>query len=272
MRDSLLFHGGDGLIDDFVPIVRAFPRRDVKLYAVADLHVGCREFKERIWTDFAARVKREPDTYLMICGDMMNNALKNSVSNVYAEVMRPREQKAWLVEQLGPLRDKILCITPGNHEDRSVKEADDNPLYDVACKLDLEDVYRESACFLILRFGDKKGDGIRNPSYTICATHGAGGGFLTGAAVNRNERFAYAMDGLDLLVVAHSHKPWVTQPGKLVIDPQNARVSIKPFKVAVATSWPEYGGYALKKQMLPSAYALQDIALRGNRKEIRITM
>jgi hypothetical protein len=261
-----------GVLDDFVPIVNSFPRRDVKLYAVADLHVGSREFKERVWQDFAARVLREPDSYLLIVGDMMNNALKNSVSNVYEEVMRPREQKAWLVEQLGPLRDRILCITPGNHEDRSVKEADDNPLYDVACKLDLEDVYRESACFLILRFGEKAGDGKRNPTYTVCATHGAGGGILTGAAVNRNERLAYAIDGLDLLVVAHSHKPWVTQPGKLVVDAQNNRVSVKPFKVAVATAWQEYGGYALKKQMLPAAHALQEIVRRGGWKDRRVPM
>jgi len=230
------------MLDDFTPIAHSFPRRNLKIHAIADLHVGSREFMERVWLDFSSQVLREPDTRLIIAGDMMNNALKSSVSNVYAEVMRPRAQKAWLIEQLGPLRDRILAITPGNHEDRSVREADDNPLYDVACKLDLEDVYRESACFLILRFGAKAANGQKNPTYTICATHGAGGGFLTGAAVNRNERFAYAIDGLDLLVVAHSHKPWVTQPGKLVIDPRNEKVSIKPFKVAVATAWQGYGG------------------------------
>lgn len=257
---------------DFTPIVYSFPRRDLKIYAVADLHVGSAEFMERVWLDFQARLQHEPDSRLIIVGDMMNNALKNSVSNVYAEKMRPREQKAWLLKQLCPVRDQILCITPGNHEDRSAKEADENPLYDVACKLDLEDVYRECACFLILRFGDKYGDGTRNPTYTVCATHGTGGGILTGAAVNRNERFAYAIDGLDLLVVAHSHKAWVTQPGKLVIDPQNNRVSIKPFKVAVATSWQEYGGYALKKQLLPAAHAEQEIILCGDRKQIKITM
>lgn len=78
--------------------------------------------------------------------------------------------------------------------------------------------------------------------------------------------------GAGPLVVAHSHKAWVTQPGKLVIDPQNNRVSIKPFKVAVATSWQEYGGYALKKQLLPAAHAEQEIILCGDRKQIKITM
>jgi len=260
------------VLDDFIPIVHTFPRRDLKLYAVADLHVGSREFMEQVWLDFRAQVLREPDSRLIIVGDAMNNALKNTVSNVYAEKMRPREQKAWLIEQLGPLRDRILAITPGNHEERSVKEADDNPLYDVACKLDLEDYYRDCACFITLRFGEKNGNGLKNPTYTICATHGAGGGILTGAAVNRNERFAYAIDGLDLLIVAHSHKPWVTQPGKVVIDAQNNRVSIKPFKVAVATAWMEYGGYALKKQMLPAVHAEQEILLRGKEKKIRVTM
>ena len=68
----------------------------------------------------------------------MNNATKTSVSNVYAETMRPREQKRKLVEMLTPLRDKILVATPGNHERRSIRDVDEDPMYDIMCKLDLE--------------------------------------------------------------------------------------------------------------------------------------
>ena len=91
-------------------------------------------------------------------------------------------------------------------------------------------------------------------------------------AVNRNERFGYVMDGADALLVGHSHKPLVTQPGKIVIDTRNNKVSVKPFKVVVATSWLEYGGYAMRKQLLPTSHAPQVITLHGNKKKITVTM
>jgi hypothetical protein len=139
-------------------------------------------------------------------------------------------------------------------------------------KLDLEDIYRENMAFVKLQFGDKNGNGTRNPTYTLVVTHGAGGGMLTGGSVNRNERFGYVVDGLDCLIVGHTHKPFVTQPSKIKIDTHNNRVSIKPFKVVCSTSWLEYGGYAAKKMLLPSSHAPQVITLHGNRKEIKVTM
>jgi predicted phosphodiesterase len=69
------------------------------------------------------------------------------------------------------------------------------------------------------------------PTYNLVVTHGAGGGILTGGAVNRGERFGYVIDGMDALIVGHTHKPFTTQPGKIKIDPHNNLVTIKPFKV-----------------------------------------
>jgi predicted phosphodiesterase len=184
--------------------------------------------------------------------------------------MRPREQKKWLVEQLMDIKDKILCVVPGNHENRNDREVDNNPLYDVCCKLDIEDKFRENAAFVIMRFGNIEGNGENNPSYTMCVLHGSGGGIYTGAAVNRNERFGYTIDGLDILIVGHNHKPVVSRPQKILFDVRNKKVSFKPFTVVSSTSWLNFGGYALRKMLLPSSHALQEIQLRGKRKEVRV--
>lgn len=173
---------------------------------------------------------------------------------------------------LKPLAERILCAVPGNHEGRSGKDADDDPMYDIMCKLDLEDLWRENVAFLKVQIGDIDGSGTKNPTYMLAVTHGAGGGIYTGAAVNRNERFGYVMDGVDALLVGHSHKPFVTQPGKILVDARNNRVSIKPFKVIVATSWLEYGGYAARKMLLPASHAPQIITLCGKQKSIKVTM
>ena len=68
------------------------------------------------------------------------------------------------------------------------------------------------------------------------------------------------------------NRPLVTQPGKIFIDTQNNKVSIKPFKVVTATSWLVPGGYSLQKMLTPTSHAMQTIILRGNRKEMVVTM
>jgi hypothetical protein len=173
---------------------------------------------------------------------------------------------------LEPIKDKILCVVSGNHERRSVKDVDDDPTYDIVCKLDIEDVYRENMAFLRLRFGAKEAKGDQNPTYMIVVTHGAGGGILTGGAVNRGERFGYVIDGADALIVGHTHKPFVTQPAKIKIDAHNNKVSLKPFKVISTTSWLQFGGYAAQKMLNPSSHAPQTIFVAGNHKEMKVTM
>lgn len=227
---------------------------------------------ESAWREFRTAIQNEENSYIILCGDMINNSTRNSVSNVFDEVMRPREQKRLMMEMLMPLRDKILCAVPGNHEGRSGRDADDDPMYDIMCKLDLEDLYRENMAFLKIQIGKLDANGTRNPTYTFAVTHGSGGGILTGGAVNRAERFGYAIDGADALIVGHTHKPFNTYPGKIKIDANNNRVSVKPFHVVNCSSWLDYGGYACRKMLLPSAHVAQKILLSGKSKDMKIVV
>lgn len=261
------------MLSDFELITHKFPNRpDIKIYPISDVHLGAAEHMAKEWDEFCLRVKNEQNTYIILGGDLMNNGTRSSVSNVFDEQLRPREQKRIIVERLEPVRDKILCAVTGNHERRSCKDADDDPTYDILCKLDLEHLYRENMAFLRLQFGDCHANSIANPTYVFGIIHGAGGGILTGGSVNRHERFAYVFDGLDALVVGHSHKPFVTQPAKVLVDARNNKVSIKPFKVISMTSWLGYAGYALRKEMLPTSFAPQVIKLQGKHKRMTVEM
>lgn len=245
---------------------------DIEIYPISDVHLGAAEHMDVEWDSFCSHLLEKPNAYVTLGGDLINNSTRNSVANVFEETMRPREQKKRMAEMLEPIKSRILCAVPGNHERRSVKDADDEPTYDIMCKLDLEDIYRENIAFIKIQIGNVKSSGMTNPTYTLVVTHGAGGGILTGGSVNRNERFGYVVDGMDCLIVGHTHKPFVTQPSKLKIDTHNNKVSIRPFKVVSSTSWLNYGGYAAQKMLIPSSYAPQIIRLGGNRKSIKVTM
>ena len=77
---------------------------------------------------------------------------------------------------------------------------------------------------------------------------------------------------MDALIIGHTHKPFITNPGKIVIDKFNNIVSVKPFKVINMTSWLKTSDYALQKMMLPTTLSLQTLTLRGNKKEMVVSM
>lgn len=233
---------------------------------------------EKEWMDFLKMVQSTPNVYLTLGGDLLNNGLKNSLTNVYRERYMPGEAKRLMAQMLEPVRDRILCAVSGNHERRTLKEVDCDITYDIMSKLDLEHLYRENIAFVKIQMGQPENEngvktsGTQRPTYTLVVTHGAGGGVLTGSAVNRNERFGYIIDGMDALIVGHTHKPFTTQPGKIKIDTRNNKVSIAPFKVISTTSWIDYQGYPVQKMLLPTTHCLHTLTLSGDHKEIVVTM
>lgn len=241
---------------DFDLIIHRLPEcKEAKLYFVGDLHAGAVEANIKGWEAFVQKILQEKNSYICLMGDLMNNATRSSVSNVFDDIMRPREQKRYLANALAPLSERILCAVSGNHEARSGKDADDSPMFDIMAKLDLEDLYRENAAFIKLGFGSRD-DGRNHEKplqvYTVCCTHGAGGGIYTGAAVNRNERMAMFVNA-DILAVGHTHKGAITKPSRIEIDPYTNSVKLKTTTVISACSWLSYGGYALRKMLLPSS-------------------
>ena len=262
------------LISDFHIIQKRFVDRskDITIYPIADIHLGAAEHMESAWREFRTMILEDESSYLTLGGDLLSNGIKSSVTNVYEEVMRPREAKKLMVEMLTPLKDRILYAVSGNHEHRSSKEVDDDIVYDIMCKMDIEDVYRENIAFLKVQFGVPRARGQDNPTYVIAVTHGNGGGIMSGGAVNRAERFAYALDGIDALIVGHTHKPFTTQPGKLKVDPHNNIVSIKPFKILSCSSWLDYGGYAARANLLPTTHTTQKLMLSAREKRMRVEM
>ena len=267
--------------DSFELIQHNFPEaNEITILGISDLHLKSLLCNEREWSKFCGWLPKQKNTYIILGGDMINNNTRSSVGSPFEDIMRPREQKRVLAEQLEPIKHLILAAVMGNHEARSEKDADDDPMYDVMSKLDLEDVYRQDAAILKISVGGvKHGERGIEPlnNYGIYVTHGAGGGIYTGATVNRNERFSYTLEGIDAVIVGHAHKGAITRPARMCIDMIHNTVSMRDVVVASMCAWQRFGGYALRKMLLPSAEASMDnpqtLTLSGvkNKKNITVT-
>ena len=264
------------MLPDFEIITHRFEKNeDITVIPVGDVHLGAALVMEDEFQEFIEKVSRTPNTYLLLLGDLLDNGIKNSVSSVYKQKYMPSQAKRMMTEMLKPAKDRVLAAVMGNHCRRSLREVDDDMMLDICYNLGIEHLYRENVAFVKIQLGnhDKTcNSGAYNPTYMLVVTHGAGGGMLTGGTVNRAERYGYAIDGADAIILGHSHRPWTTQAGKIFIDARNNKVSIKPFKVISASSWLQYGGYAAAGMMLPTSYTKTKLILCGDHKEMKVSM
>ena len=233
----------------------------ITVYPMGDLHIGSPEMNWEIFDCWLEQVGNDPTGYMVLLGDIFDNALKGSKTNSYESSLRIRDAKDKLERKLRPITEKILAAIPGNHEYRSIMASDSCPLYDVMARLRLEDLYRENMAFIKILVGQRTVD--RQCSYTLTLVHG-------GSKTKANH-FGYAIDGLDVLVTAHTHEPLSRFPSKIVIDSHNGVVRQVGFAHVVVPSLLSYGGYVARTMYAPQDYTkFPRILLSGKTKEVSV--
>lgn len=255
------------IVHEFDEPIKIIPLGDTHAFSI---YANMREFEKVIET-----IKNTPDLYVVLTGDIINNNTRSSVGSPWEDTANPAEQKREVAEMLRPIKDKILCAVCGNHEARSVKDAFDDPMYDIMSKLDIENRYRADGAIMIVRIGKKsKGHGVDGAitSYAFAITHGSGGGKRTGSSVNNIEDFARNFENIDCVICGHTHKGSVTRIDKIRINSCNKHIINAPVLCVVSVPWQKYGGYALRK-MLPTSQSCvpQVLYLNKDRKYIETT-
>lgn len=247
------------MLDDFTLIQSKFDDfTHLNLYPLGDVHIGSRECNLNLLKQWIDKVEQDPNGRVVLIGDIMNMGLRNSRSNVYEEALSPFEQKELTYELLSPIADKILAGCSGNHEYRNVKEVGTNPLYDVFCRLRIEERYRENACFLKLTVG-KNG---RNPNtYGVVLTHGK--------SKSKDLDWTYSVDGADIFISGHTHLGTHQPCGKIRMDLSHNTVKTVGYQHVVVLPFQEYGGYAVRNAYRPNHLGqFQCLTFDGSAKKV----
>lgn len=227
------------MLDDFVPIIHKLDGRTIRVWAVADVHIGARECDLEGFRRFLSKLGA--NDYIVLCGDLVNNGIAGSHSSIYEEAIMPgMAQVERAVELLTPIKDKILGAVGGNHEARSRKAVDLDPMYTIMCMMGIQHLYRTNFAMLrvILANGNTK------QRYALMLIHGK--------TENKKRQFAYSVEGVDAIISGHTHNGVVEKPARLVFTSRN-NVLVKPLVSLTATSWLSYGGYAAAALYKPAA-------------------
>lgn len=249
-------------MDDMLAVRHSLPGRTIKVFCLADIHIGdplCD------WDGISALVRKisnEPDSYCVLCGDLFNNATIGSPSDIYGDILAPQEQLQAGIKLFDPIKEKILGVVGGNHEARTKKQGID--LTAVFCALlGIENRYRENMCFVMIELRS----GSIHHTYNLLLMHGK--------SESRKKQFAYSLENVDALITGHTHSGIIQRPARLCLS-SHGTVRIKPLVSVTACSWLKYGGYGAAAMYQPVETSCPSYLLLNwcntNSKEPRISV
>jgi predicted phosphodiesterase len=243
--------------------------RELKRIAIiplADIHIGDPHCDEEALKKTIEYIRKNKDVYCVCNGDLMNTALKTSVSDVYSEVLSPMEQLIRVRDLLAPIKDKILGITNGNHEARVYKAAGIDTSMLLAKELGIENRYAAESAVLFLKFGQKeKEHKNQQMQYTIFMNHGWGGGRKVGGKLNSLEEVVGVVD-TDIYLHSHTHLPAVFKQNFYRTNLPHQSVEEVEKLFVNTNAFLKYGGYGEALEFRPASRSVPMIFLSGTER------
>lgn len=239
----------------------------IEIHPLADLHIGdmCCDYKAIL--DELEYIKNTPNCYCVLDGDLMDTAIASSIGDTYASTHNPMEQLQECVNMFEPIKDKIIAVVGGNHENRIYKQDGIDITYLMCQQLGIADRYSPTTALVFIRFGDDKKH--RKVCYTMYMTHGAGGGRKEGGKINRLADLANIVDA-DIYLMAHVHQPAAFRNSFYRANPENSSATRTEHLFVNTAAWLKYGGYGDKQGYKPASNINPIIYLDGKVKRSRV--
>lgn len=242
--------------------------KQMELHTFADEHVGDANcdlvrLRERI-----KYVAETPSAYCILNGDILDNASRSSIGDIETRELNIMGQIQHGVELFTPIKDKILCITNGNHENRAYRKEGIDVSKLVALQLGLGDKYTPTSALLFLRFGKMSSHHSYRPVlYTLYCLHGSGGGRKEGAKAIRLADMSSVVDA-DVYIHSHTHLPMIMKQGFFRTDLKSSTVQHVTKLFVNTASNLDYGGYGEAQEFKPNSKDTPVIYLNGCKKEM----
>jgi len=248
---------------DYEPIIFNTPNcfSEIEVYVISDLHMGSAQFDEVMWQRAKEEIMSQPNRYCVFIGDMMENAVPGSKSDVFTQVATPLMQREWVAQQFTDLADRIIAVTDGNHErNRSYKLAGLYPNYDAAIIAGIEDRYRPHFAICDIGVGTRDKDHSQQVRYVLYLVHKGKDG--------KGANTALATSGVDVVCMGHTHAPLSMPRAQLTYNPINKVVSVKTVELVNGGSWCKYDDYAVDNGYLPNSQQKIKLVLHGGTKQL----
>lgn len=241
----------------------------IEIHTFADEHIGDALCDMQRLTERIEYVKNTPNAYAILNGDILDTATRLSIGDIETRELNIMEQIQRGIDLFNPIKDKILCITAGNHELRVYNKEGIDIMRLVALQLGISECYSEGSVLLFLDFGlkSRRKAEKRKMKYMIYCTHGRGGGKREGAKAIRLADMASIIDA-DVYIHSHTHLPMIIKEAYYRTFPStNAIVPVTRLFVNTASNL-NYGGYGEQAEFKPNSKDTPIIFLSGRNRQM----
>lgn len=255
------------------------------LFLMGDVHVGNRNADLGHWQRDIAKVRKTPNAHVLLMGDLVDAIFPSDKRFDEREVdpqfrdrldNLPEAEVDWLVESLWPIKDRILAILTGNHEEK-VRDVTGrigvryDPHYEICRRLDGKSLdYCGFLRWKIVSANLSKRN-VENgwgDTVTIFANHGFGSGQTPGSHAQALTRL---MDGYeaDICVLAHRHQRFVWQRERLTVTRRGQLGLVVRHPIGIMpgsylkSATPGHPGYAVRKGLHAAPIGCVELAIRA---------
>jgi UDP-2,3-diacylglucosamine pyrophosphatase LpxH len=262
------------------------PKRSepVHLFVLGDVHVGNRNADLDHFLRDVDAIRKTPNAYCILMGDLVDAIAISDKRFDRREVdpqfhgwldQLPQREVRWICDALKPIKDRILCILTGNHEE-TVRDVTTrvgvayDPHYEICKYLGARSL--DYCGFVRWKISasdnDNKSRGtVNNDVITIYATHGHGSGQTPGSHAQAITRL---MDGFeaDLTFFAHRHQRFVWQRVRLAAARRGTLALVERKTTGampgsyLKTATPGHPGYAARKGLHPTPIGCLEFVIR----------
>ena len=184
---------------------------EIKIVPFGDVHLGNSNCREDKFRKLIKWVETKKDTYLIGMGDLIDCILPKD-KRFSPDGLKPYQTvddlKDEITEILHPVKDKIICMLQGNHENHMEVDGYGCPVKKICKELGVK--YGGFSTFVKLI---PKPD-TKQRSLTLWLHHGWFAGRKRGAKVNNLEDNLAYYDA-DVYLAGHSHDLWATRKSRI---------------------------------------------------------
>ncbi len=200
-----------------------------------DVHYGSNGHREGKFQKYLKWITETPGLYVILGGDLMDNALDDGRGMSYDQIINPQTQLDDMTEMLAPIAHRCLTMFPGNHEWRTYNKTGIDISKILADRLDIP--YHTGPVLLSILAGDHK--------FTIDARHGFSRPSTKGGQLNNAMKPMKWMDA-DFFLSGHTHEALVSEDTVLRENAADGSLTFKPRWTVITQSfmgWLETYGY-----------------------------
>ncbi len=244
----------------------------LQILPLADLHIGDIHSNGQKIMEWLKYIEETPNCYTILNGDICDTATRQSIGDVYSSTYNPMAQLEQAVKLFGPIKDKILAVTAGNHEARIWRTDGIDTTQLICHQLGINDCYSPESAIIFVQFGKQNSHKMYQPMlYSIYCVHGSGGGRKEGGKINRLVELSSIVDA-DIYLHSHVHTPAIVRNSYFRVDTRKCTTH-KVDRLYINTSSSlDYGGYGEVQSYKPNSLETPLILLDGHKRGMRAVL